>query len=43
MVEMTPELKTLFEGWRPLTPQQKEAVLTVVQAFGSNELQKTEE
>ena len=43
MVEMTPELKKLFEGWRPLTPQQKEAVLTVVQAFGSNELQKTEE
>ena len=43
MVEMTPELKKLFEGWRPLTPQQKEAVLTVVQAFGSNDLQKTEE
>ena len=25
MVEMTPELKALFEGWRPLTPQQKKA------------------
>lgn len=43
MVEMSPELKALFEGWRPLTPRQKEAVLTVVQAFGSNELQKAEE
>lgn len=39
MVEMTPELKTLFDGWRPLTPQQKEAVLTVVQAFASDSLE----
>lgn len=43
MVEMTPELKTLFEGWRPLTPRQKEAVLAVVQAFSSDGLQETEE
>lgn len=43
MVEMTPELKELFEGWRPLTPQQKEAVLAVVQAFSSDDLQETEE
>lgn len=43
MVEMTPELKKLFEGWRPLTPQQKEAVLAVVQAFSSDGLQETEE
>ncbi len=43
MVEMTPELKALFEGWRPLTPRQKEAVLAVVQAFSSDGLQETEE
>ena len=43
MVEMTPELKELFEGWRPLTPQQKESVLAVVQAFSSDDLQETEE
>lgn len=42
MVEMTPELKALFEGWRPLTPQQKKAVLTVVEAFGSERLQTPE-
>lgn len=42
MVEMTPELKALFEGWRPLTPQQKKAVLTVVEAFGSENLQTPE-
>lgn len=42
MVEMTPELKALFEGWRPLTPQQKAAVLTVVEAFGSESLQTPE-
>ena len=43
MVEMTPELKELFEGWRPLTPQQKEAVLAVVQAFSSDDLRETDE
>lgn len=43
MVEMTPELKALFEGWRPLTPQQKEAVLAVVQAFSSDDLRETDE
>ncbi len=32
-VELSPELKALFEGWRPLTPQQKNAVMTVVRAF----------
>ena len=42
MVEMTPELKTLFDGWRPLTPRQKEAVLAVVQAFSSDSLQETD-
>lgn len=43
MVEMTPELKALFEGWRPLTPQQKEAVLTVVQAFHADSLEEPED
>lgn len=43
MVEMTPELKELFEGWRPLTPRQKEAVLAVVQAFSSDDLRETDE
>ena len=42
MVELNPELKALFEGWRPLTPKQKEAVLTVVQAFSANDLQETD-
>ena len=42
MVELSPELKALFEGWRPLTPKQKEAVLTVVQAFSANDLQETD-
>ena len=42
MVEMTPDLKALFEGWRPLTPQQKAAVLSVIEAFDSDSLQKPE-
>ena len=42
MVELSPELKALFEGWRPLTPQQKEAVLTVMQAFASDGLKNPE-
>ena len=33
MVEMSPELKELFEGWVSLTPDQKDAVLHVVKAF----------
>lgn len=42
MVELSPELKALFEGWRPLTPQQKKAVLTVVQAFHAEGLEEPE-
>lgn len=42
MVELNPELKALFEGWRPLTPKQKEAVLTVVQAFRADSLEEPE-
>lgn len=33
MVEVTPELKELFEYWITLTPDQKEATLTMVRAF----------
>ncbi len=43
MVELNPELKALFEGWRPLTPQQKKAVFTVVQAFHADSLKEPED
>ena len=33
MVELTPDLKVLFDGWVNLTPEQKQAVLTMVTAF----------
>lgn len=33
MVEMTPELKELFENWRFLSPKQKKAVIVMMQAF----------
>lgn len=33
MVELTPELKAVFENWRSLTPNQKEAMLVVMKAF----------
>ena len=33
MVELSPELKTLFDGWVFLTPRQKSALLSVVEAF----------
>ncbi len=36
MVELTPELKKLFEGWLPLTAEQKKAVLQMEQAFSRN-------
>lgn len=36
MVELSPELKKLFEGWITLTPEQKSAVLHVVNAFSNN-------
>ena len=35
MVELTPELKELFENWVTLTPDQKEALLTMARAFNS--------
>lgn len=33
MVEMTPELKRLFEGWVNLNPKQKAAVLQMIEAM----------
>ena len=33
MVELTPELKELFEGWVNLTVEQKQAVNQVIQAM----------
>ena len=33
IVDLTPELKRLFEGWVSLTPEQKKAVQTMVDAF----------
>lgn len=36
MVELNPELKALFDGWVFLTPQQKAAVLNVINAFNDN-------
>lgn len=36
MVELNPELKALFDGWVFLTPQQKAAVLNVIEAFNDN-------
>lgn len=33
MVELTPELKAVFDQWRTLTPEQKQAMLKVMEAF----------
>ena len=33
MVEMTPELKELFDNWLTLTAEQKQATLTMIRAF----------
>lgn len=33
MVEMTPELQQLFDGWVNLTPKQKAAVLQMIDAM----------
>lgn len=35
MVELSPELKELFEHWVGLTAEQKEAIYTVIKAFNS--------
>ena len=33
MVELTPELKVVFECWKSMTPEQKDAMLTMMKAF----------
>lgn len=35
MVELTPELKQLFDHWVTLTPEQKSAVYTMIAAFNN--------
>ena len=37
MVEMTPELKEVFESWMVLTPSQKSAALQMLKAMSQNE------
>ena len=36
MVEMTPELKELFDGWAYLTVEQKQAVKQMIQAMNNS-------
>lgn len=38
MVEMTPELKALFDGWVSLTTEQKAAVLKMIDVMNSDHL-----
>lgn len=33
MVELTPDLKQIFDGWSNLTPKQKQAVMQVIDAM----------
>lgn len=35
MVEMTPDMKELFDNWTSLTPLQKEAVLNMLKAINT--------
>ena len=36
MVELTPELKNLFDKWISLTPEQKNAIYSMVNAFDNS-------
>ena len=36
MVEMTPELKNLFDGWANLNTEQKSAVMQIIKAMKGN-------
>ena len=38
MVELTPDLKRLFDGWIFLTPKQREAVLTMIESYKAEDL-----
>ena len=33
MLEVTPELKELFEKWMALTPEQKEAIWNIIKTY----------
>lgn len=35
MVELTPQIKELFDNWATLTPSQKEAALTMIKAMNN--------
>ena len=35
MVELTPELKELFDGWAYLTPEQRDAVARIIKAMNN--------
>ena len=37
MVELTPELQEVFENWRTLTPEQKDATLAMMKAFNHDQ------
>ncbi len=36
MIELTPDLKQIFDGWSNLTPKQKQAVMQMIDAMKSN-------
>ncbi len=36
MVELTPDLKQIFDGWSNLTPRQKQAVMQMIDAMKSD-------
>ncbi len=36
MVELTPDLKQIFDGWSNLTPRQKQAVMHMIDAMKSD-------
>ncbi len=36
MVELTPDLKQIFDGWSNLTPKQKQAVMQMINAMKNN-------
>ena len=37
MVELTPALQEVFENWRTLTPEQKDATLAMMRAFNHDQ------
>ena len=37
LVELSPELRAVFESWRTLTPEQKDATLRMKQAFNHDQ------